>query len=133
MPNQSKHLCLLTILVSLGLASAARAADGDEVPGHRPFAISAEAGTTGAGASGAWRFSNHFGARAGLHYFEDSLSKEIEGVNYDARLRLLSEPLTFDLYPWKKSSFRISLGALLNQNRLSGSRHPPTCVLLDRT
>src|SRR5204863_2148694 len=40
---------------------------------------------------------------------------------YDAKIRVMSEPLTLDIYPWKKHSFHISLGLQFNQNRLTGS------------
>ena len=33
-------------------------------------------------------------------------------------LRLMSEPIGVDIYPWKKSSFRITVGIMLNQNEL---------------
>jgi hypothetical protein len=33
----------------------------------------------------------------------------------------MSEPLTLDIYPWKKHSFHISVGMLFNQNELTGT------------
>jgi len=80
-----------------------------------------EAGTTGAGGAANWRFSNHFGVGGGFDYFRYSYSGTIEDINFDARLRLMSEPATLDLYPWKRSSFHISVGALFNQNHLTGT------------
>src|SRR5208283_5919131 len=35
--------------------------------------------------------------------------------------RLMSQPLNLELYPWKRSSFHLSLGALFNEERLSGT------------
>jgi len=33
----------------------------------------------------------------------------------------MSEPLTLDIYPWKKHSFHVSVGVLFNQNKLTGT------------
>ena len=33
----------------------------------------------------------------------------------------MSEPLTLDIYPWKKHSFHISAGLQFNQNQLTGT------------
>src|ERR1017187_8704426 len=86
-------------------------------PDYRPWTVSLEAGTVGVGGSVAWRFADHFGARLAVDGIATSDSQlGIKGINYDSKLRLLSEPLTFDLYPWKEHSFHISLGVMFNQN-----------------
>jgi hypothetical protein len=110
----------------VGCVASVNAAEGasestDSMPAYRPFSLSAEAGTTGLGGTARWRFADHFGLRAGMDYFSYSDSREIEGITYDAKLRLQSEPLTVDLYPWKNHSFYLSLGVGLNQNRLTGT------------
>lgn len=111
---------ILSIL-AVGLASAGslqnlHAQEAD----YWPVQIGIEGGTTGLGGSVGWRFSDHLGVHGGINYFSYSHDEEIEGINYDAKLKLLSEPLTLDWYPWKERSFRVSIGALFNQNRLSG-------------
>lgn len=88
---------------------------------YRPFSIGAEVGTTGIGIQGSWRFSDHFGLRAGADYFSYSHDDTIEGVPYDAKLRLSSQPLLLDIHPWKSSSFRVSVGLALNQTRIRGT------------
>jgi hypothetical protein len=96
--------------------------EAPERPLYRRFTIGLEAGSTGAGASVAWRFSDHFGARGGFDYFEYSDSGlVIKSLKYDANVRLMSEPLTFDIYPWVKHSFHLSVGIMFNQNRLTGT------------
>jgi len=109
---------LIPVLVTATLLSAR----AEDVPDYRPFGVNAEAGTTGAGGTLSWRFSNHFGIRAGGHYlaYHDK-NREIEGITYNARLRLQSEPVGLDYYPWKARSLRIGIGVLFNQNDLSGS------------
>lgn len=88
---------------------------------YHPFTVGVEAGTTGAGGSANWRFSNHFGIGGGFDYFRYSYNGNIQGNNYNAKLRLMSEPATLDWYPWKKSSIHISVGALFNENHLTGT------------
>lgn len=89
---------------------------------YRPITISLEAGTTGPGGTINWRFTDHFGVRAGMHYFSyEADDIEVEGIEYAGKLRLMSEPIGLDLYPWRGSSFRLTVGVLLNQNRLKGS------------
>jgi hypothetical protein len=96
--------------------------DQPEGPFYRPFTLGLEAGTTGFGGSASWRFADHFGFRAGGDYFSLSdTGYEIKGIHYNAKLRLLSEPLTLDIYPWINNSFHISAGIMFNQNRLTGT------------
>jgi len=90
-------------------------------PKLRPITIGVEAGTTGPGALVSWRFADHFAARAGIDYFEYSQSATIQGINYHANMRLLSEPLTLDYYPWTNHSFHLSFGVLFNENQLTGN------------
>ena len=74
------------------------------------------------GGSISWRFADHWGARVGFDYWEYSDSGlAIKELTYDAKLRLMSEPLTLDIYPWKEHSFHISVGLQFNQNRLTGT------------
>src|SRR5262249_21625820 len=93
----------------------------DDAAESHPFTLSLDAGTTGAGGSAGWRFMDHFGARAGMDYIRYSRNSEIEGVNYDATIKLSTVPLTVDFFPWKSRSFRISVGALFNQNEATGT------------
>ena len=112
------------------LTATSRAEDGDAstnniaappLSPYQPFTAGVEAGTTGAGVAGNWRFSHHFGIGGGFDYFRYSYNGKIQGNNYDAKLRLMSEPATLNLYPWRNRSFRISVGALFNENHLTGT------------
>jgi len=87
----------------------------------QPFTVGGEVGTTGYGGAADWRFLNHLGVGAAFDTFLYNYHGTIEGTDYNVHLHLQSEPLTFNIYPWTRSSFHISVGALLNQNRLSGS------------
>ncbi len=79
-----------------------------------------EAGTTGAGGRVDWRFMDHFGVGTAFDYFSYSDSATIKGINYNADLRLMSQPLTLNLYPWAGRSFHVSLGVMFNENQLKG-------------
>ena len=125
-----KTIGLLVCGLVLGFAHAATAATDE--PNYRPFTISAEGGTTGLGGSASWRFSDNFGIRGGVNYF----SYDTDLFTYSTRapletsdteqkfkttVRLLSEPLALDYYPSAKSSFHVSLGVLINQNRFQAN------------
>ena len=135
-----KTIGLLVCGLVLGFAHNAAAA-ADE-PNYRPFTIGVDAGTTGLGGSASWRFSDNFGVRGGVNYFSydtdeftysGSMSNgaAVTDQKFNVSLRLMSEPLALDYYPSAKSSFRISLGVLINQNRFKGS--VPTNGLPDTT
>jgi len=114
------------------LAAEATASDQIERPLYRPFTLGLEAGTTGFGGSATWRFADHFGIRAGADYFSLSdTGYEIEGIHYNAKLRLLSEPLTLNIYPWINNSFHISVGMMFNQNRLTGTADQVGTIVID--
>lgn len=104
-----------------------------ERPPYQPWTIGLEAGTAGfLGGSLSWRFSDHMGVGLGIDWTELSLDHVgIAGINYNARLRLMSEPLTFNWYPWTKRSFYIGLGVLFNQNQLTGTASDTGTIIID--
>jgi len=112
------------VLTGVGMnlsAQTAATAEESEAPAYRPFTLGLEGSTTGPGVAADWRFSDHFGARVGFNYFSFSKDgKDIEGISYNTDNRLMSEPLALDIYPWKKSTFRVTVGVLLNQSELEG-------------
>src|SRR6267378_964811 len=127
---RTSKLCLYaSSLIACGSipfnARAAEATASEESIGrplYRPLTLGLEGGSTGLGGSLSWHFADHWGVRSGFDYFQWSESGfAIKDLHYDAKIRVMSEPLTFDIYPWKKSSFHISLGVQFNQNRLTGS------------
>lgn len=94
----------------------------EETPRNfHPFTIGAEAGTTGFGGGADWRFSNHFGVGGSVDYFSYTYNGTIQDNPFDVKLRLQSEPITLNVYPWTKHSFHLRAGMLFNQNELKGS------------
>jgi len=121
---------LAAVVLAAGVALSPAAAEETNAtselplrPLYRPWTVGGEAGTEGIfGLFGKWRFSDHVGVRLGADYTQDSTSGfGIGGTDYDVKIRLLSEPLTFDVFPWKKHSFYVSFGWLFNQNEVTGS------------
>lgn len=117
-------LTLSVLLCGVSVAHAqttSAPASAEETPAYKPFTVGAEAGTPGFGGSASWRFADHFGVRGGFDYFSYSKTgNEIQGITYNTELQLMSEPIGLDIYPWKKSAFRITVGIMLNQNELTG-------------
>ena len=84
---------------------------------YQPFNLGAEVGTTGYGGTAGWRIANHFGVMGGMDYLSYTLNRTINDVPYSAHLRLQSEYAALNLYPWRNSSFRLSLGQVLESAR----------------
>jgi hypothetical protein len=126
--TMKKTIGLLVYSLILG-ATHLTAADE---PNYRAFTIGVDAGTTGFGGSASWRFSDNFGIRGGVNYFsydteEFTYTTRAPGLSpavdqkFDVSVRLLSEPIALDYYPSAKSSFRVSLGVLINQNQFTAN------------
>ena len=101
-------------------SSASAIETNTPVTAYHPFSLSAELGTAGAGGTFGWRFSDHLGAHASMDYWRQSGDDTIKSLRYGYKLELLSESLALDVYPWERSSFRVSLGFIVNQSELSG-------------
>jgi hypothetical protein len=116
-----KSSCRLAVVVcGLALCITPSALAAEKEVDYQPLSLTAEAGTTGLGGSLSWRFSDHLGIRGGGNYFSYDHSDEIEGGTYDANIKLQSFPIGLDLFTSKNSTFHITIGALINQNELTG-------------
>jgi hypothetical protein len=101
--------------------TATNAITAPPISPYQPFTIGGEFGTTGYGGGANWRFSDHFGVGGAFDYLYASYNHTIEGNGYNVNLKLQTEPVTLNWYPWKNHSFRFSVGALFNQNHSSGT------------
>ncbi len=116
-----------------GLSTPAVARDFAATAPHE-FSVGANVGLpTIIGFSAGWRFSDHFGVRSGLDTFSISRSETLSDIRYNVKLRLQSEPLMVDVYPWKKHSFRLSAGVLFNQNEIKGALTPTAPITIGGT
>jgi hypothetical protein len=127
MQHTKLNLYAASLMLCAGLtlnSSAAETTDlaeSPERPPYEPWTVGAEAGTTGLGGFVSWRFYDYLGVRAGFDYLQWTADNvTIQNLKYNAKVRLMSEPLTLDIYPWKKHSFHVSVGMLFNQNELTG-------------
>jgi hypothetical protein len=100
--------------------STLRASTNDVAQPYYSYNTELGVGLTGLGGEFNWRFLDHLGAGIGVSGVSYSLNHTIEGVNYSAKLRLLTAPLTVAYYPWTDHSFRLNLGAAYNDNALTG-------------
>ena len=129
--------CLITFAEAAFTASAAEETNNPAELTSRPdyyaWTFGIEGGSQGLiGAFGKWRFSDHVGLGLAGDWTEHSESAVgIEGTDYDVKLRLLAEPLTLDVYPWRKHSWHVSFGWLFNQNQLTGSATPHPTIIID--
>jgi hypothetical protein len=115
-------LCAGATLNASAVETTDKFADPSSRPAYQPWTVGAEFGSTGIGGFGSWRFSDHLGVRTGFDYFqwtENNLS--IADFRYSVKARLMSEPLTLDIYPWQKHSFHVSVGMMFNQNQITGT------------
>jgi hypothetical protein len=113
----------LVALDATNSVETTKSTEPPEPPPYRPWTVGVGIGTdTIFGGGVSWRFSDHFGARTGFGYTESSWDDVgIRGLKYNVTARLMAEPLTLDIYPWQKSSFRVSVGMLFNQHELTGT------------
>ena len=112
------------LLALPAVSSLAADAAATATASYQPFTIAPEIGTTGIGGSLGWRFCNHFGVSAGMDYLSYSQNVSVGGdvvINGNLSLKLQSEPLTLDWYPWSKHSFHVGVGAVFNQNEFKGT------------
>lgn len=101
----------IVILTIAGISSCFAETDDSR------YAMGVKAGTLGAGIEGIAFINSNFDARLGINAFEYDYSATKDDVKYDLGLNLLSASLLLDWYPFK-GGFRISGGALINENKL---------------
>jgi len=115
-------LCAAATLNTSAAEATDKLADPSSRPAYEPWTVGAEFGSTGIGGFGSWRFSDHLGVRTGFDYFQWTESNlSIADFRYSVKARLMSEPLTLDIYPWQKHSFHVSVGVMFNQNQITGN------------
>lgn len=109
-------LISLLFITTISLSSGANAAPGD-------MALGLKAGTLGAGLELTVEAVENVNLRFGGNYFKFSTDVDVEGNDYDVDLKLNSFTALADWYI-TDSSFRITAGALINENNLSGVALP---------
>lgn len=81
-------------------------------------------GTLGAGVGAALPLNSWAGVHAEIEGFGLSHSVNTNGNEYDGHLKLLQGGLYLDLFPFSSSGFRVTAGALINDDELSAHAVP---------
>lgn len=81
-------------------------------------------GTLGAGLGGAWNFNPHVGLHLDAEGFGFSHSVTVDDNQYDGHLSLKQGGLYLDLFPFASSAFRVTAGALINDDTLDAHAVP---------
>jgi hypothetical protein len=112
----------MTGIAADSTSSASAMMDAPPPSTLHPYTVGVEIGTMGPGVAANWRFMDHLGVGTGIDYFSYSMNnRKIKDATYNAKLTLMSEPLTLDWYPWETSSFHVSAGGMFNQNHVTGN------------
>jgi hypothetical protein len=112
------RLHTLSLLLALGLGVHAASAQGDADSPAR-FALSADFGTLGYGASTWYTFTPYLSASAGyniLSYTVDDIEVEDSGI-YSADLDMKNLPILLNYHPFK-GTFRLFAGGILADNKI---------------
>lgn len=78
------------------------------------------AGTTGFVLGAGSKLNDNFGVRAEGNYLNYSHSFSTSDVNYDAKIKFQDFSLLADYFPFSGSGFRLSAGAVVGNDKLSG-------------
>lgn len=106
-------LCLVAACLPLGAGAE---------PVTEPT-LGLKVGTLGIGVEGSYALSERWGLRGSFNTFSYGFDDDVDGVTYDGDLDLNSIALLADFRPWS-SAFRISGGALVNNNEISAAADP---------
>ncbi len=112
-----KAQLLATIMIGMLLLSGASNAAAEGV------SFGLKATTLGAEVDGEYAFNQSFGARVGVRYFTYDYTGDVDGIEYDVDLELLSVSALLDWHPFR-GSFRISAGAMYNGNEMDANGRP---------
>jgi hypothetical protein len=97
------------------------------------FALGIKASTLGAGAEGIVGILPSLNLRAGANALSVDFDINTSDIDYDVDADLLSFPILLDWYPFKKSGFRISAGALINKNEADAEATSQATYTIDGT
>ena len=120
MKARAKTNCLVALVTLAGSATNALAADGG-------WTVGVLGGTQGLGPEIAYRAGDYFGVRGNAGYLSYNHDQPVNQISYNGKLKLNSVGLMADWYPMG-GSFRFSLGARSNDNKISINSTPASAV-----
>jgi len=68
-----------------------------------------------------------------INYFKYNKKDKIGQINYDAHLKLLTAGVLLDYFPSNTSTFRMSIGAYYNKNKITATATPSSNVKIGNT
>ncbi len=86
--------------------------------------VYAHAGSLGAGVGAAYSLNNWAGVHAEMEGFGLSHSVTVDQNKYEGHLNLIQGGLYLDLFPFRNSGFRVTAGALINDDELKAHAVP---------
>lgn len=87
------------------------------------FSMNIKGGSLGVGVEGEYSINEYLGARLGANYFKYSYDSVVDDIDYEFDLGLRTVSALVDVHPFK-GSFRVSLGAMYNGNKLDADATP---------
>lgn len=133
-------LSLLTVMAlgSCGYAGGDIAPMEPEMSMDAPVATDArgwnvglKGGTLGLGVDVSTSINDKLGVRFNINGLKYGMDEEIDDIDYDGDLKLLTAGLLMDYYPLEASSFRVSAGVYYNDNKFTGSARPTAGTTVD--
>jgi hypothetical protein len=120
----NKAIIALTLATSVGL-SQAQASD--------EWAVGTSASTLGLGLEITKPINNQFNMRFGVNKYADTLSSEVNQVQYDATVSLQTIAFNTDWHPFTGGfthGLRLTGGLMINNNEISGTAIPGKEVII---
>jgi len=87
-------------------------------------AVSADIGTTGAGAYLILPMERTLNGRFGLHYYKSSKSERVADVAYDTKTTLRTADILFDWYAFSGSPLHLTAGLVYHGNKVAAIGRP---------
>lgn len=88
------------------------------------IAVTADAGTTGAGVAVIVPMETYLNGRFGIHYFNTSSDKRAAAVDYATRGRLRHVDILFDWFIMDRSKWRLTGGVVYNASEIAATAKP---------
>ncbi|MGF6771564.1 hypothetical protein P3T18_004051 [Paraburkholderia sp. GAS199] len=114
--KQVRNAALAALLVTAFTFATTGSVSAQEIYVH--------GGTLGAGIGAALPLTSWSGVHAEIEGLGFSHSVDVDENRYDGHLKLLQGGLYLDLFPFSSSGFRVTAGALLNDDELSAHAVP---------
>jgi hypothetical protein len=122
---------LTGLVIGILGAGAARGEDKVEEKTY-PLGLGVKVGTLGFGADMTMGLTSILNLRAGMNYGKFDVNVVLDEADVEGHLRWMTVPLLLDIHP-AAGGFRLSLGGMVNRNKVSLSADPTEPIELEGT